>query len=147
MPVAQEDPSTQLPSTNHHPVFFTTTTTSTSTSSSTYISLTSAEAGGPPGAPAALAASAKEAAAHEAGGGRGGPGGHSLASTEVVIAALDVDTHKQLSHSHLGRFAPSLFYQGGKRSYSQKNLAAAPVESCTSGDGFDILHEGLLGGD
>ena len=112
MPVAQEDPSTQLPSTNHHPVFFTTTTTSTSTSSSTYISLTSAEAGGPPGAPAALAASAKEAAAHEAGGGRGGPGGHSLASTEVVIAALDVDTHKQLSHSHLGRFAPSLFYQG-----------------------------------
>ena len=113
MPVAQEDPNTtQLPSTNHHPVFFTSTTTSTSYINNA-LTTTAAEAGGPPGASAKEAA---EAAAHdhEAGGGRGGPGGHSVASAkEVVIAALDdVDTHKQLSHTHIGRFAPSLFDQG-----------------------------------
>ena len=109
MPVAQEDPSTQLPSTNRHPVFFTTTITTTTSTTSSYIALTSAaaEAGGPSGA-----SEAKEAAAaHEAGGGRGGPGGHSTEAA-VIAAPGDVDTHKQLSHSHLGRFAPYLFDQG-----------------------------------
>ena len=104
MPVAQEDPSTtQLPSTNRHPVFFTITTTTTSPTTS-YVALASAaapEAGGPEGAPAA--------APREAGGGRGGP---AAASTEVAIADPLVNTHKQLSHSHLGRVAPFLLDQG-----------------------------------